>query len=270
MAGIEGRLENIGRLDALARRDSPIHAVDPRVKIVVAFAYVLVVTSYGRYATAELIPLALFPVLAAAIAEVPGRFLASRLLIASPFAVFVGVFNPLIDREIVATVAGIGVSGGWLSFFSILLRYVLSMSAALVLVATTGFYTICSALGRLKVPSVLTVQLLLLYRYLFLLTEEAIRLVRARRLRSFGKRGEGLASGAALITSLLSRTLARACRIHEAMAARGMLLTLPPLSRTKMTPKDRIILLASLVLLALLRSFDFTGRLGAMVTGGPS
>ncbi len=67
----------------------------------------------------------------------------------------------------------------------------------------------------------MAVQLLLLYRYLFVLTEEAARLVRARALRSFGRRGMGVRVYGSMVGHLLLRTLDRARRIHRAMLARG-------------------------------------------------
>ena len=76
------------------------------------------------------------------------------------------------------------VAGGWISFLSILLRFVLTVSAAIVLVAVTGIHSLCAALEKLGVPRALVTQLLVLYRYLFVLLDEAGRMDRARALRS--------------------------------------------------------------------------------------
>ncbi len=53
-----------------------------------------------------------------------------------------------------------------------------------MLVATTGMPGVCSALERLGLPDVLATQMLLLYRYIFVLGEETMRMARARALRS--------------------------------------------------------------------------------------
>lgn len=245
-----------------------MHRIDPRVKILLTVVYIVIVTSHSRYAVTRLLPFAAFPVLFAAAANVPTGFLLRKLLLVSPFAVMVGIFNPLFDRAILLSIGGIEISGGWISFASILIRFSLCMSAALVLITTTGFYRICSSLQRLKVPAVLTVQLLLLYRYLFLLVEEAIRLVLARNLRTFGSRGEGLKSTGALIASLLARTLQRAKRIHEAMCARGLHVTLPDLESTRMRRTDILLLLTLLLGFALLRVYDVPQAIGYLITGG--
>jgi len=268
MQGIEDRINNLGLLDACARQHTAVHRLDARVKIIVTLVYVVAVTSYDRYAVTPLLPFAAFPVLIAAAADIPSRLILTRLLLAAPFAVLVGVFNPLLDREVVLSIGGMAVSGGWISFVSIIIRFVLCMSAAVLLIATTGFYTICTGLRRLRVPPVLTVQLLLLYRYIFLLTAEALRLVRARRLRSFGRRGEGIRTTGALIGSLLSRTIARARSIHEAMSARGMDSVLPVFNESALRPADPIVLLTLTAAIVLLRLFDVTAILGDLVTRG--
>ena len=67
----------------------------------------------------------------------------------------------------------------------------------------------------------LVTQLLLLYRYIFVLGDEARRMAQARRLRSFGRRGMGWRVYGQMLGQLLLRTFARAQRIYLAMKARG-------------------------------------------------
>lgn len=268
MRGIEERFYNIGQLDALSRRNSAVHRLDPRTKIFLTIGFILAVTSHPRYAITQLLPFAVFPIFLASAADLPTGYIMGRLLIASPFAVLVGVFNPVIDREILVAIGGIGISGGWISFASIILRYLLCMSAALILIATTGFYKICGSLRVMKVPAVLTIQFMLLYRYLYLLTEEAIRLIRARRLRSFGKRRHGMKSTSALIASLLSRTIRRANRIHEAMSARGLHFSRIVYEFTQFGRTDILLLSAAVPLFILLRIFDVSRIIGSLILGG--
>src|SRR6185369_14241587 len=94
-------------------------------------------------------------------------------------------------------------------------------SVAIILVCVTGFADICRALERMGMPQAFAVQLLFLYRYIFVLTEEGGRMSRARHLRSFGGRGLGMRTYGSMIGHLLLRTWLRAERIHMAMLARG-------------------------------------------------
>jgi hypothetical protein len=66
----------------------------------------------------------------------------------------IGIFNLLIDREILISLGEIGLSGGWVSFVSVLIRFALTVGVALSLIAVTGFNAVCMALDKLGTPRV--------------------------------------------------------------------------------------------------------------------
>jgi cobalt/nickel transport system permease protein len=221
MGTIENSILNIGYLETLSYQASPIHRLDPRVKLLTTMIFIVTVVSFPKYAIGSLLPFILYPVALVALGNVPVGYLLKKLLIAAPFAFFIGIFNPLLDRQVMAHLGPLAISGGWVSFASIMLRFFLTVSAALLLVAVTGFYQVCAALERLGLPRVCAVQLLFLYRYLFVLGDEALRMVRARALRSFQGRGLGFQTYTSMLGHLLLRTLDRAQRLHLAMLSRG-------------------------------------------------
>lgn len=221
MAKIESAFFDIGTLDTLADRDTPIHRLDPRAKLLTTLVFIVTVASFDPYEIAGLLPFFLYPVVLIAVGDLPTGYLLRKLLLVAPFALFIGIFNPLLDREILFRIGPVAVSGGCVSFCSILLRFTLTIGAALILIATTSFPGVCMALERLGTPRVFAVQLLFLYRYIFVLIDEALRMARARELRSFHGRGMGMKIFGDLIGQLLLRTLARAQRIHLAMLCRG-------------------------------------------------
>jgi len=221
MAKIDSAFFDIGTLDALAGRDSAIHRLDPRAKLITTLIFVLVVVSFDRYAVSALLPFGLFPLALIVLADLPPGYLLKKLLLAAPFALCIGILNPWFDHQALLQVGPLAITGGWVSFTSILLRFTLTVLAALVLIATTSFTGVCMALERLGAPRVFALQLLFLFRYLFVLTDEALRLVRARALRSFGGRGMGMRVYGHMVGQLLLRTMARAERIHLAMLCRG-------------------------------------------------
>jgi cobalt/nickel transport system permease protein len=210
------------QLDLLAAQASGIHRLDARAKVVVVIAFVVCVMSFGRHAVASLLPCFAFPVLLAVWARLPMALMARKVAMVLPIALVIALPNVYFDRHAVVEVAGAGISGGWVSALSIVLRALLAAAAALVLVAVTGFPSVCGALERLGMPNVLAVQLLLLYRYLTLLGEEALRMTTARELRGGGRpmsiRGYGV-----LVGRLFLRTWDRAERIYRAMCARGFI-----------------------------------------------
>ena len=112
-------------------------------------------------------------------------------------------------------------SAGWLSFGSILVRFSLTVGAALVLVASTGIHRLCAGLERLGMPRVFAVQILFLYRYLFVMVDEGFRMARSVELRGPGAGSLRFRVYASLVGHLLVRSIDRAQRIYQAMVARG-------------------------------------------------
>ena len=170
---------------------------------------------------------------AAAISGVgPGRVFL-RSLIALPFilialpTVFTKAGSPVFDLPLglftlTATVEG-------LEFFaSVFIKSWVSVTAAVLLTSTTPPLALLSALRSLKLPEILVAVVMLMYRYLFVLVEEAQRMLRARAARSaaFGSGSGGsivwrAKSAGGMAGSLFIRTLDRSERIYMAMLARG-------------------------------------------------
>ncbi len=264
MPGIEQAFFDLGRLDRLAQADSPVHRLDPRAKLGATLVYLVAVVSHGKYEVSALLPYAVFPAVLAAQAGLPLGYLLRKLLVVAPFAVLVGAANPWLDHTVLFSLGPVHVTGGWVSYASILVRFVLTISAALILVATTGFHRVCLALQRLGTPQVMAVQLLLLYRYLFVLAEEALRLVRARSLRSFGRRGTGMGVYGSLVGHLLLRTIDRARRIHTAMLCRGFTGRFHTLQRLRFRGADWAFLLGWSALFAAFRLVNVPRLVGSL------
>ena len=267
MSSVETGLYQLGQLDALSRGDTAIHRIDPRVKVIVTLVYLVCVVSFHRYDIFGLVPFVIFPVVLASSAGLPLPLLGKRLLQAAPFAVLVGVFNPFFDQTVLGTIGPLTITGGWVSFFSIIARFLLTTSAALILIATTSMNDVCMALQRMGVPEIFANQLLFLYRYIFVLAEEVLRLSRARSLRSFGGRGLGWRVYANILGSLLLRTVARANRVYEAMLSRGFSGKLHSMRTLALQRSDLLFAFGWCGAFVLFRFFNVPLLLGGLVTG---
>ncbi|MHB9098391.1 MAG: cobalt ECF transporter T component CbiQ [Syntrophales bacterium] len=258
---------NIGRLDRLSYQETWIHRLDPRAKVIATMLYLTTVISFPKYEVAALVPFFLFPVLLMTLGEIPVLFIVKKVLLVSPFAIFIGIFNPFLDTRTAIVIAGVPVSAGLLSFFAILLKFALTVSATLLLIATTSFPGVCHALRRLGFPSLFVSQLLFLYRYLFVLLEEAMRIIRARDMRSFGRRGAGMRVYARLVGILFLRTVDRAERIYDAMLSRGFRGDIPTLKRSGLAAADLAFVAVTIAFLGTFRFFPVTEGLGRVVQG---
>jgi cobalt/nickel transport system permease protein len=270
MFSIHSAILDLKRLDLLANGDSGIHRLDARAKVLVTLVFIVSVVSFDKYDFAPLIPFFIFPAFMIARAGLPLLYIVRKTIIICPFVLAVGIFNPVFDREILVQLGSLSISGGWISFASILVRTALTVGAAFILIAVSGFTGVCQALEQLGMPRLFAVQLNLLYRYIFVLTEEASRVSRARELRSFGRGGLGIKSYASLTGSLLLRTWELAERLHMAMLARGFTGEFHARRSTRFGGWELLFLLGWSALFLVLRKWDISKQIGAFITGALS
>jgi cobalt/nickel transport system permease protein len=209
---------------------SLLHRLDPRVKAAVALLAIVsnALLPDGAWAAFGLM-LAL--VLAASWAAGLGAtYPVVRSFVALPFALaaLTAVFT-LPGEPRLALALGpwhlVATDAGLLRFGSIVARSLLSVQVAILLTATTPFPDLLHALRHLGLPSLLVTIVSLMYRYLFVLADEATRLLRAREARSVGRGGSVVWRGRVaghMVGQLFLRSYERSDRVYNAMLARGM------------------------------------------------
>jgi cobalt/nickel transport system permease protein len=264
---INSAIIDLKRLELLAGKETPIHSLDARAKVLVTIAFIFSVVSCDRYELAPLVPFFIFPAIMIALSGLPPVYLARKVALICPLVLMVGLFNPVFDRATIYEIGSFGISGGWISLASLFIRSLLTVGAACILIGTTGFTGVCQALERMGVPQLFAVQLLFLHRYIFVLADEVGRASRARELRSCGKKGLGVSSFGSLTGHLLLRTWQRAERIHTAMMARGFVGLFHAHRQTRFGASEISYVIGWTSLFTALRVFDIPGTIGALVTG---
>ena len=199
---------HIHALDGYRAETSLIHRLDARVKLVVAMLFILAtaLTPDGTWLAYGLLVALLLGVIV--ISQLGLGFVQRRAAVALPFAL--------------AAVTGL------VRFVSILCKSWLSVQMAVVLTASTRFPALLQAMRSLRLPKILVSIIGFTYRYIFVIGDEALRLMRARVARSgaLDGRGGGSLFWRARVTggmagSLFLRSIERSERIYDAMLARG-------------------------------------------------
>jgi cobalt/nickel transport system permease protein len=234
--------------------EPPSLPVGDSTVIMLLALFVIFVISVPKYDIPGVIAFAAFPLLLITATRIPFRPMLKRLGLASPFILFMAAGNLFFDRTPAADLGGFTATGGMVSAAVITMKAAVTLSALLSLMALMPFHRFGAALGSLGVPEVFVTQLLLVYRYSFLLADEAGMIQKARDLRSFGGRGKGPIVTARLLGSLLIRTTSRAERIYNAMSARGFGSALHSKPHTRPGCKEIAALFIALVLFIALRS----------------
>jgi len=196
-------------LDRHSRSDSVIHRLPAAGKLAAALTLMVVVLLWpARYLPLMAVPAGLL-LLAAGLSRIPPSFLLRRLLMLEPLVLGVAllaVFQP----------------GGWRLMLLLVVRCTLCLLTMLLLSNTTPFADLLRVLKALRVPGLLITTLMLMYRYLFVLADEAQRMRRARMSRTFvPKRGRQWKALATVVSQLFVRASERAERVYSAMCARG-------------------------------------------------
>jgi cobalt/nickel transport system permease protein len=253
-------------LDDLARKETAIHKIHPLMKLLTTAVYLTVVVSFGKYEIGSLLPLFFYPVMVFALAELPVKPILFKILFVLPLIIGIGILNPLFDHQ-VFYLGSMAVSGGWVAFFSIIIKCVLTVTAALLLIATTGMDRLAQALRMLKIPRLFVLQLLLTYRYIALLLEEVSRILRAYSLRAPGQKGVHRNAWGPLAGQLVLRTYDRAQRVYEAMCLRGFTGEYYPGDFERIKIRDFAYLTGWVSFFAVAKIYNIPVFLGSLLTG---
>jgi cobalt/nickel transport system permease protein len=253
-------------MDDLAKKDTFIHRIHPLAKIISTVLYLLVVVSFDRYEISRLLALFFYPILIFALGELPVKPILYRLLLVEPLVIGVGILNPLFDSQVVM-LAGFEISRGWVTFLAILIKGGLTVTAALLLIATTSMDRLAEALRMLKIPRIFVLQLLMTYRYISVLLEEVATILRAYSMRAPRQKGIQRSAWGSLAGQLLLRTFDRAQRVYQAMCLRGFTGEYISGAGIKMRMLDWGYTAAWALFFIIIRIYDIPGLLGSLLTG---
>ena len=221
MNKMEKALHELGEMDDLASRPSPIHRLHPAAKLLSTIIYIVLVVSYDKYDLSGLLPMLLWPVLLFQVSGIPVRTCFYKLRIVLPLVMAVGLFNPLFDRAPLLSIGGVAVSGGVVSMLTLMLKGVLCLMASFLLMATTPIDSLCAALRKLHLPGLIVTLLLLTYRYVGVMTEELAVMTDAYHLRAPGQKGIHVSAWGSFLGQLLLRSMDRAQELYSSMLLRG-------------------------------------------------
>jgi cobalt/nickel transport system permease protein len=203
--------------------DTPIHRLDPRGRIVVTFAFALLVALSSNFGV--LWAGAALGGLLVLVARIPAGPLGLRLLRLNAFMALVLVLVPITyPGRVVFMIGALGYSAeGFLWCIAIILKANAIVLTFTALLGTVDLFRLGHAFQHLHVPDKLIHLFMFTLRYLDVLHHEYECLLRAMKTRAFRPRvrSHTYVSYANLVAMLLVRSLERSERIMAAMKCRG-------------------------------------------------
>ncbi len=183
MGKIDKALDTLHAMERGSESAALSYAAGTRAGMAVTLVYLCLLLSVPLQDLQRLVWFAVYPVVWASLGGVGYGRVMRRSLVVLPLIAFVGIFNPIVDTSPAFSVGSVVVSRGWVSFMSILIRGMLSVQAVVTLMSVCGFADVCRELRAVHVPSSLTTQLQLVYRYIGVMLEELQTMARARAAR---------------------------------------------------------------------------------------
>jgi cobalt/nickel transport system permease protein len=212
-------------IDRYAALDSPLHLLEPRSKLLAFVALIVAVLCIPADRGSLFFAYFFATAILMGISQVPLAYIVGRTLILLPFIMLASLAVPWK-----------GLPGLWVLF----VRAVLCLLLLILLTNTTRFAELSRGMRKLGCPQILAMNLSFLYRYFFVLTEEAMRMKQARDCRRIRRAPfrEELKLLSSMLGTLLIRSFERAERMHAAMLSRAYSGDFPVVSPRRFTWRD--------------------------------
>lgn len=217
-------------LDEFTHLKSPFHRFDPRVKIVSCL--ILLVIAVTLKSPVGLGAALLVTCLMIIVSRLPVGKILKRISLIIPFVLVIGLFLPLIRPGTPLYSFNVGLFTFNVTYQGLqasILFFLRIFCAALLIILvtfTTPFHVLLRSLSDLRIPQIFTHLIQFALRYFFVLSDEVLRMQRARRSRNFrpGKSfwsRRTLSTIAGLMGVLFIRSYERGERVYYSMMSRG-------------------------------------------------
>lgn len=269
-------------IDKYSDLDSLIHKLDPRIKIITLFVFIFFVIftplevprylsvtsrfSWGLLLTG-LITFALYGTLIAILiilSKVPLTFILKRSLVIIPFVLMTAIFIPFFKKGEIAGGYSFGTFkvtltyDGIMIFWNVLVKAYLCILSMILLVASTKLSNLLKALEKLRLPPIFIMILSFMYRYIFVVVDELMKMRQAKEARTInGSRWLHFKTLTNMIGVLFVRTYERAESVYLAMCARGFDGSIKTINSFHLKMKDLCFLV---VIIGLLTGIRILGR----------
>jgi cobalt/nickel transport system permease protein len=244
LSGITETLERGLFAEEISGQPGLFQSLDARVKVMSVLA-LLIGVSLSR-SLWVITAVYILTLLLAWRSAIPADFFIKRVWLALPFftgliavpALFITPGAALLHLPLGLVITQTGVT----TVLFLLLRVSTSVSLTLLLILTTPWNTVLSALGVLRVPDVFILILGMTYRYIFLFIHTANDMFLSRKSRVVGRlsAAESRRTLAAISATLLNKSLNLSSEVYLAMQSRGFQGSIITLKPFHMQARDKL------------------------------
>ena len=178
-------ITQIMRFDDLASKDSPIHNLEGRIKLISTVFIIVVCVISQELFTPIVLEIMLLIILK--IADLSFKDSFKRLLMLLPFGGAVIIFQPFIQPgNIIWSYSWLHITDAGLNWGILLfVRLVVCLTAIIIYSSTTPLQEMASSFRKLKMPRDLAMILSIMIRFLFLFVDELAAIRKSQKSRNF-------------------------------------------------------------------------------------
>ena len=251
-------ITQIMRFDELASKDSQIHNLEGRIKLIsTLFIIIVCVISGGLF-----IPIALeiMLLIILKIANLSYKDSFKRLLLLLPFGGFIIVFQPFIQPgNIIWSYSWLHITDNGLNWAILLLcRMIVTLTAIILYSSTTPLQEMASSFRKLKMPRDLAMILSIMVRFLFLFVDELAAIRKSQKSRNFDIYSKKVSykwivrQVGYTIGMMFLKAYEQGERVHKSMVSRGFCDTSEMFNEKKSPEKSDYIYLFSIILIVVI------------------
>ena len=249
-------ITQIMRFDDLASKNSPIHNLEGRIKLISTIFIILVCVVSKELFIPIILEIVLLVILKIADLSYIDSF--KRLLMLLPFGGAIIIFQPFIQP------GNIIWSYSWLHVTDVGLNWIIYSS-------TTPLQEMASSFRKLKMPRDLAMILSIMVRFLFLFVDELAAIRKSQKSRNFNIHSKNtpykwrVKQVGYTIGMMFLKSYEQGERVHKSMVSRGFSDASEMFSEKKSPEKSDYIYLISIIIIVIILEiilFKFGGQLG--------
>ena len=251
-------ITQIMRFDELASKDSPIHNLGGRIKLIATIFIILAcVISKELFIPIILEIMLLFILKMANLSYIDS---AKRLLMLLPFGGAIIIFQPFIQPgTIIWSYSWLHITDFGLNWAILLLvRMIVCLTAIIIYSSTTPLQEMASSFRKLKMPRDLAMILSIMVRFLFLFVDELAAIRKSQKSRNFSIHSDNtpykwrVKQVGYTIGMMFLKSYEQGERVHKSMVSRGFSDASEMFDEKKSSEKSDYIFIISIIIIVIM------------------
>lgn len=264
-------ITQIMRFDELASKQSPIHNLEGRIKLITSILIILICVTSKELFIPIILEIMLLIILK--IANLSYIDSAKRLLMLLPFGGAIIIFQPFIQPgNIIWSYSWLHITDFGLNWAILLfVRIIVCLTTIIIYSSTTPLQEMASSFRKLKMPRDLAMILSIMVRFLFLFIDELTSIRKSQKSRNFNIHSKNtpykwrVKQVGYTIGMMFLKSYEQGERVHRSMVSRGFSDASEMFDEKKSPEKSDYAFIISIIIIIIILEiiiFKYSGQLG--------